>query len=351
MSALPGSSAVPPTPTLVHVQVPASIPSPPVVGARVARLHSFFHLLSDGRIVDSPTCVDAAHGGCGEVALVDEAAGTRTVLQKAPGPGRPFAHYFGSDDRYLAWSADPNEDLSFSAWEIWAAPIDGLAPAHRIASAPTSPDGQPLATSFIIPRVSSGVVVWSALTPATPGAEPTLNVLTAPADGSAPAQVLEPNAVVPDIAWPYVYVQKLDADVRPAQTLRIDLRDGTRRVLSSLPQPCYVRAGGGRILCLQNGGSLFVADLDGNPLIEVQPSSRAIGWPEIGDGAVVWDDQNGAVMLDLRDLSIRYLTVLPNAVTVGAKGHFVWWAASPDPSRPPSSDNTSRTILDLLAGP
>ena len=336
------------------VRVPDSIEVSAVAGARQTGLHSFFHVLSDGRLVDNPPCLDGSSGTCGTIAILDERTGTRSELQRPPGKGRAIAHYFGSDDRYLAWSSDPGEDLSFTAWEIWAAPTDGSSPARRIATAPVGADGQPLGTSFIIPRVSNGIVVWSALTPATPGADATLNVLMAQADGSRPAEVLEAGAVVPDIAWPFVYMQKLDANIRPIQTLRIDLSDGSRRVLSKLPQPCYVRAARSRILCAVNGagGDLYVADLDGNPLIDVkQGAGRLISWPEIGDRAVVWDDQNGAVLLDLNDLSIRYLTVLPNAVTVGAKGAFVWWAWSPDPNQTPSSANTARSVVELAAAP
>ena len=105
-----------------------------------------------------------------------------------------------------------------------------------------------------------------------------------------------------------MFAQKLGATGQPAKVIRIDLRDGTRRELTGFRQPCYVRAFKDKILCLENGGDLFVADLDGTPVLQVKRSpKRRIGWPEIGKDALVWDDENGPVLLTLKDLRIRYL--------------------------------------------
>jgi hypothetical protein len=332
-------------------QVPLDIPlETEPRGSKATQLKYFFHMLPDGRLVENPECVDPVLGGCGAVYLVDEAAGSRQELRGPNDLGEPFAHYFGSDDHHVVWSSDPAQELTFTNWEIWAASTDRAEPARRIASAANGPEGEPLGTGFIIPRVSGGIVVWSALTVATPGAQPTVNTLMAPADGSKPAEVVEVNAALPDISWPFVFVQKIDAAGQPSQNVRIDLRNGSREALNELP-PCYVRTGGGKIVCLTKDDlDLYVADLDGHPLLRIKRNAkRPIAWPEISDGAVVWDDEVGPVLMTLSDLRIRHLAITPSSVTVGIKGSRVWWAWVPDPSQPPSNRNTARSILNLTA--
>jgi hypothetical protein len=309
---------------------------------------SYFHLLSDGRVVDQSVCDDSAVERCGRVDLVRQDGTGRVRLHDDSAPGTPFAHYFESDDSHLVWSAAPDQALFFTDWEIWAVATTGNSKALRIAQAPREPDGKPLAGGIVWPRVSGGVVVWVALTRATPGASPTPNVLAADVTGDGPMRVLATNAIGAAIAWPYVFYNPLDSNGQPQKPERLDLRDGSKSVLGGFKEPCEVIAGWGTIICTDRSRDLYVADLDGVIRVHVKPSTtRRLAWIEVGESAVVWSDENGAVILTLDDLKIRYASVVPYAVSAGTSGSWIWWNDLPNPDEPPSTSNTERYALNL----
>jgi hypothetical protein len=293
------------------VKVPDAVPLWTTTGTATS-VHASA-VLPDGRLMSMPVCDHDKPSCTGDVSIVDT-AGNRQTLGAPFRPGVAFPHFFAFDDHNVVWVADPDQDLIFTAWEIWAAPIDHPGTAHKIAQAEPNATG----VMFFMPRTDNGIVVWS--TTMSGASEPSTYMV--PADGSKPAVELESTSFSPEIIWPYVFMQKHVGNT--GKNLRVDLRDGKRDSLD-IDTPCYFRAGGQRLVCLTKSHDIILMDAAGKTELTIQAAAKGrIVWPEVGTNAVVWDDGIGAAIMLIDTGKIGYLTRGPSN-QISASGSLVWW--------------------------
>lgn len=294
------------------VKVPDAVPLWTTTGTATS-VPSPSAVLPDGRLIDMPVCDHDKPSCTGDVSIVDT-AGNRQTLGAPFRPGVAFPHFFAFDDHNVVWVADPDQDLIFTAWEIWAAPIDHPGTAHKIAQAEPNATG----VMFFMPRTDNGIVVWS--TTMSGASEPSTYMV--PADGSKPAVELESTSFSAEIIWPYVFMQKHVGNT--GKNLRVDLRDGKRDSLD-IDTLCYFRAGGQRLVCQTKSHDIILMDATGKTELTIQAAAKGrIVWPEVGTNAVVWDDGIGAAIMLIDTGKIGYLT-RRQSNQISASGSLVWW--------------------------
>ena len=348
------TSTVPPVPaTIATPSAPAMLPPSLQVdaitlpGGRSLPVQ----ILPDGRSIQSPPSPNHDTNPAGQLDLYS--AGSNRQQQRIVDdvkPGLPIPKCFDADTTWLVWSGDSDQAMWMADWTV-SSFNTATGERHQIGAAPAGPAGTAASGPFVYPRVDNGIAVWSSISVREPYGK-LLDTYMAPADGSAPMTVLEPDAVDPDIAWPYVFVRKIQdpANSTTLVIVRIDLRTGERRTLDKAATRGQLSVTKDRLLTETGDGHLVITDFDGNVRWDIAPIAALIpSYPVAGDRFFLWYDRVYAWIFFPDTGGLYQLGSRPDANQVMAAGPWALWVESPDPAATPNSDNIAFHLIKVTA--
>jgi hypothetical protein len=221
----------------------------------------------------------------------------------APGGAKYQAPFADANDRWLVW-AEGSKGISLIDWTIYL--YDRLALTNRkIAEAALDPDGHPVPTQWVQPRIDHDTLVWSAGT-----AEPTLGMhvdcFLAPA-AEGPVEVLVHDCKNPVISWPFVlYNKHLGAENEPVVELTfMDLRTRQAHSFRGLRNVPYYALRDGLVVWSDSEAKvLHLGSLEGSDdtvLADVRKGpADYVQFPAISDRLVSWGQNKKSGLYDMK---------------------------------------------------
>ena len=173
-------------------------------------------ILDDGRLLiggekpcsGEPFCAESSRPGAvacdGTEMLWSPSSGEANAIATAVDAPPGICSYYGdSDTDWIVWWGDQSSTELYNVpWYLYVSRRDG-SETREVAHYASSKDGSPVPTPYLYPFIDHGWIVWAA-SDETPQA----NAYAAPADGSAPPTIIEPDSGWVTISYPFVYTMK-----------------------------------------------------------------------------------------------------------------------------------------------
>jgi len=316
----PATSGEQPSPTTpVAAHSPSAQPSPsPIPRTGVAFSKAWPNLKP--RSVDATAWVEISIVPDGSVALgealtpnppysqlgpaiMDRSSGRITMIRRFTKPHAQVV-WIAGDKTWLVW-VEASLQPTFSDWVMYSFNRE-TAQIRTLAAAPTPYPNTPL----VIPSISNGVVVWSAIA-APDGIE---RVYAVNADGSN-LRTLLANAVGPQIVWPWVMYDTAPTSPTASGTLsRMNLESGVTEAITGPSNVSYYAYDGEALAWISGDttGIFLQSPVTARPtqifaggnLEFVTLNQRLVGWGQ-NQGAFAFDRKLGLVV-QLSDLGNYY---------------------------------------------
>jgi hypothetical protein len=272
-------------------------------------------------------------------AILDRGTGLISIIRPFTKPNAQVLWIVG-DDTWVVW-VEGSLQPTFADWVLYS--YNRQSRQIRVLAAAQKPYPN---TPLVIPSMSNGVVVWSAIE-ATDGIE---RVYSAKADGTD-LRVIRVNAVGPQIAWPWVVYDSAPSGSSSHETLfRQNLVTGETSAVTGPVDVSYYAYDGEALAWISGDtdGVYLQAPITAAPrqlfagahLQFVSLDQRLVGWGQI-QGAMAFDRKLG-VVVQLSGLGEYYPAISAQAFD---------WLYQPNPATPDSFSGVVYELGDVSALP
>lgn len=259
----------------------------------------------------------------GRIVLIETRTQRMTELRGMPTPAHQAPHADAAG-RWFVWM-EASRQPNLSDWTIFAFNLDERV-VRRVAAAEQRPDGSYLPSS-VWPTIDQDRVVWLQQRQDSVTAPAVGDVMIARLPDGRP-EVLAERKRGGVISWPYV--AWADVTDSGSETVRHDLRTGTRSAIPGAGQATYVAIHRDSTVWIRDHRELWLQeDLGAEPMLVTTRigALEFLQFPRVTDRFITWQSNNYPAVYDRklrRVVAVGEIGRIPAGLTLARGSSLVW---------------------------